>query len=158
MTKKEPGILLRRAPEEPERADSWLQIRISEESFALPVSRVQEIVRVIGISKTEGAPFPVSGSVRLRNRSIPVVDLRLRMGMGKADPVDSRLVVLRSRERTFGALVDSVDGLISVDPETVEPLPADARSRHSDYIVGVRRDGEEMTLLLDVDRTLGAEA
>lgn len=156
MTKQEPTSFLRRVPEEPERADDWLQIRVSGESFALPVSRVQEIVRIVSISKVEDAPFPVSGSVRLRQTSIPVVDLRLRMGLGTADPVDSRLVVVHSRGRTFGALVDSVDGLIRVDPQAVEPLPADARSRHSDYIVGVRREGEEMTLMLDVDRTLSA--
>lgn len=149
------GVLENERPGQVARTvERWLVVRVAGERFGLPVSAVQEIVGVGGISKIKGAPFPVRGSVNLRGASIPVLDLGLRMGLEPAEVIDSRLVVVRSRGRRIGLLVDAVERLASVSAEAIQPLPDATRTPSSSCVGGVMEEESGLALLLDVERTL----
>lgn len=142
---------------------NWLLVRVGDEAFGLPVPQVQEILHLVGISRVSDAPFCVRGAVNLRGSSVPVVDLRLRMELGKSSVLDSRLVVVRSRGRRIGLLVDSVERLATVMPEAIEPLPETAQGTSAKYLSGVLHDrsgsddgegDDRLVLLLDLEKTL----
>lgn len=95
--------------EEQEREvyETWVEFRLAGEPFALPVSEVREILRVGELTPVAQAPFPVLGVFNLRGRVVPLLDLRARLGLAAAPAgAESRVVVVESRGRRIGLLVD----------------------------------------------------
>ena len=146
-------------PEEPaaapQRLTSWVTFRLAGELFALPVEPVREVLRVASITRVPHAPQPIRGVTNLRGRVIPVIDLRLRIGLETKD-LDraSRVMVVASRGRLLGLLVDAVHQVLHVDLNRVQAPPEDVMTVQSDYILGVYHHGEQLILLFDVDRAL----
>lgn len=143
-----------KATSEPLENQSWLIVKVGGDTLGLAVEHVREVVRVVGLSRVSDAPFPVRGAIHVRGHSVPVVDLRRRMGMQELDILDSRVVLVEVRGRKIGLLVDAVDRLTSIDIHRIEPVPIDAKSEEASYLGGIYSDGEEMILLLDLDRVL----
>jgi purine-binding chemotaxis protein CheW len=145
--------------EDDERAhqwETWVTCRVDRETFALPVKQVQEILRVTALTRVPHAPFPVRGVTNLRGYVLPVVDLRVRLGLPAVDPgPQARVMVVHSRGRLIGLLVDAVDQVVPIDRLAVEPPPEDVMTEQSYYLLGVYHVGErELVILLDADRVL----
>lgn len=140
----------------PEEAlETWVTFRLEGESFGLPVTHVQEILRVSGITRVPHAPHPVRGITNMRGRVLPVVDLRIRLGLAEAELDDrSRILVVSSTGRLMGLLVDAVSQVVRLAPSSIQPPPQDVMTEKSEYILGVVHIHEELVILLDVDRAL----
>ena len=147
---------LKPAAEEPrEEPEIWVSFELAGETYALPVTRVQEVLRVSNVTRVPHAPAPIRGITNLRGRVLAVVDLRVRLGLAPA-PLEpqNRIVVVSSRERSIGLLVDSARQVVRVLPSAVQAPPADILTEHSDFLIGVYHLGESLIILLDVDQVL----
>ncbi|NJL29296.1 MAG: purine-binding chemotaxis protein CheW, partial [Thermoanaerobaculia bacterium] len=138
-----------------QQIETWVTFSLAGEVFALPVEPIREVLRVSGITRVPHAPHPIRGVSNLRGRVIPVIDLRQRIELPVAE-VDrnSRILVVSSRGRLLGLLVDSVHQVIHLDFLRVQPPPQDVVTAESGYILGVYQVGEQLILLLDADRVL----
>ncbi len=139
----------------PVRLETWVAFSLAGEVFALPVNPIREVVRVASITRVPHAPKPIRGVTNRRGRVIPVIDLRLRIELpptelGRA----SRIIVVNSRRRLLGLLVDAVHQVIHIDLEQVQPPPDDVMTVQSDYLSGVYHLDDQLILLLDIDRAL----
>jgi purine-binding chemotaxis protein CheW len=137
--------------------ETWVTCRVDREVFALPVKQVQEILRVSALTRVPHAPFPVRGVTNLRGYVLPVVDLRVRLGMSPEEPGPRhRVMVVHSRGRLIGLLVDAVEQVTQIDRLAVEPVPDDVMTEQSFYLIGVYHldDDDEMVILLDADKVL----
>ena len=136
--------------------ETWVTCRIDREVFALPVKQVQEILRVSALTRVPHAPFPVRGVTNLRGYVLPVVDLRVRLGVAPEEPGPRhRVMVVHSRGRLIGLLVDAVEQVTQIDRLAVEPVPDDVMTEQSYYLLGVYHlDEREMVILLDADKVL----
>ena len=143
------------AKEEEEQLEIWVTFTLDQEIFSLPVSVIHEILRVSNITKVPHAPEPVRGVTNMRGRVLPVVDLRIRLGM-KAVEADnaSRILVVESKKRLIGLLVDSVQQVIRLSTKGIEPLNPDVMTEQADYISGVFYLQDNLIFLLNVDRLL----
>jgi purine-binding chemotaxis protein CheW len=140
---------------EQEQPQSWVIFELAGERFGLPVTAVQEILRVAAITRVPHTPAPVRGITNLRGRVLAVVDLRVRLGMGAAPlGVRNRILVVDSRQRTLGLLVDAALQVVKLLPSHLEAAPADVVSTRSDYILGVYHLDEQLIIALDLDRVL----
>lgn len=138
-----------------EHPETWVTFELGGEIFALPVSHVQEILRVGTITHVPHAPHPVRGVTNKRGRVLPVVDLRIRLGLVKAEPGPrSRILVVESRSRLLGLLVDGVQQVLRLMRSEVQAPPPDVMTEQSDYIIGVYDIDDRLAILLDVDRVL----
>jgi purine-binding chemotaxis protein CheW len=138
-----------------EKAETWVTFGLAGETFALPVSHVQEILRVKTITKVPHAPDPVRGVTNKRGQVLPVVDLRRRLGVTQIEPgPKSRILVVESRKRLLGLLVDEVHKVVRIVPSQVQAPPSDVLTEQSDYILGVTNLDENLVILLEVDRVL----
>jgi purine-binding chemotaxis protein CheW len=138
-----------------ERPETWVSFTLGGEIFSLPVSHVREILRVSSITRVPHAPESVRGVTNMRGRVLPVVDLRIRLGLASADVTDhSRILVVSSQGRLIGLLVDSVDQVIRILRTGIQQAPADVMTEKSDYIRGVYHLTNNLAILLDVDRVL----
>jgi purine-binding chemotaxis protein CheW len=128
------------------------------EEYGVPISQVQEIVRVGGITMVPNSPSYMEGVINLRGRVLPVLNLRKRLGLsGKAMSNSSRIVVTEIADKVIGLLVDAVSHVIKVPPENVEPAPEEVLEVDTDYITGVGKLNDKMIILLDLERLLKRE-
>jgi len=135
--------------------ETWVTFQVADETFAFPVAFVQEILRVGTITRVPDAPHPVRGIVNLRGRVIPVVDLRIRLGLSGIEPGPAaRILIATLRGRVIGLLVDAVAQVERIDRSLIEPLPPDVLTMHSEHITGVYPRGRDLLILLDPEKVL----
>ncbi|MEM1177699.1 MAG: chemotaxis protein CheW [Acidobacteriota bacterium] len=147
----------RRAQEEvrPVKLGTFVAFDLAGETYAMPVDPVRQVVRVSTITRVPHAPRPIRGVTNLRGRVIPVIDLRLRIGLPETQVGrSSRVVSVSSRGRLIGLLVDAVHQVVHLDLYKVQPPPDDVMTLQSDYIEGVYGEGDDLILLLDIDKAL----
>ncbi|MBL0926730.1 MAG: chemotaxis protein CheW [Phycisphaerales bacterium] len=129
---------------------------VGEEEFAVPILAVQEINRVLPITRVPQSPEFVEGVINLRGKIIPVVDLRRRFGLPAAEPSpDSRIVVVEVSGRVIGFTVDRVNEVLRIDPSVVEPPPAMATGSRTDYVSGVGKLNDRLLILIELGRLFG---
>lgn len=140
---------------EEEKLETWVTFALGNESFGLPVSSVKEILRAGFITRVPHAPSSVRGVTNMRGRVLPVVDLNARLGLKESDITSlSRILVVESKGRLIGLLVDSVQQVLRLSLKAVQPAPPDIITAQSDYILGVYHLQDALVILLDVDRVL----
>ena len=140
---------------QPVRLATFVSFELAHERFAIPVDPVRQVVRVSAITRVPHAPRPIRGVTNLRGRVIPVIDLRLRIGLpeGTIDRA-TRVISVASKGRLIGLLVDAVHQVMHLDLNRVQPPPEDVMTLQSDYIEGVYGEGRDLLMLLDIDRAL----
>jgi purine-binding chemotaxis protein CheW len=140
---------------EPTQWETWVTFAVGAERFGFRVDRVREIIRVETVTRVPHAPFPVRGIVNLRGRVVPVLDLRVRLGLPAA-PLgrENRILVCEAHGRALGLLVDAAHQVARVDRLKVTPPPADVLTSRSGFVTGVYDMGASFLILLDADQVL----
>jgi purine-binding chemotaxis protein CheW len=144
------------------KADSELlqlvRFVVGEEEFAVPILSVQEINRMMQITRVPQSPSFVEGVINLRGRIIPVADLRKRFGMEAKDRnSESRIIVVEVEERTLGFVVDRVQEVLRVNKSIVDSAPEMVTSIDSAYIEGIAKLDDRLLILLDLTRLFSQE-
>ena len=137
------------------RIETWVTFGLRSEVYALPVEPIREVLRVTQITRVPHAPSPIRGVTQMRGRVLPVIDLRVRLGLpeGAIDRA-SRILVVASRNRLIGLLVDHVDHVTHLDLNHAQPPPRDVVGPQSDFVTAVYHEADRLILMLDVDRTM----
>ena len=132
---------------------------VGDEQFAIDILAVQEINRMMQITRVPRSAECLEGVINLRGRIIPVVDLRKRFGLPPADrSADSRIVVVEVGGRVIGFIVDRVNEVLRVDGSIVDPPPAMTSGSDRDYIRGVAKLETRLVILLDLPRLFAEDA
>ncbi|MCC6580646.1 MAG: chemotaxis protein CheW [Phycisphaeraceae bacterium] len=134
-----------------------VSFQIEEDEFAIDILSVQEINRMLAITRVPQSPACVEGVINLRGRIIPVVDLRKRFGLeaSKLNP-ESRIIVVDVEHHLLGFIVDRVNEVLRLNRSIVEPAPALSRRSDRDYVRGVGKLQDRLLILLDLDRLFDA--
>ncbi len=131
---------------------------IGEEEFGVDILKVQEIIRMMEITKVPRAPDFVEGVINLRGKVIPIIDLRKRFGLITRDhDKHTRIIVIEINNMIVGFVVDSVSEVLRIPSNTVEPPPPVVSGLESEYISGVGKLEDRLLILLDLDRLLSGE-
>jgi purine-binding chemotaxis protein CheW len=131
---------------------------ISDEEFGIDILRVQEIIRIMPITKVPNSPPAVEGVINLRGKVIPVIDLRTRFGMEPREhDSHTRIIVIEMHGMIIGFVVDGVSEVLRIQSSTVEPPPAVVAGVESEYIKGVGKLDDRLLILLDLDKLLTSE-
>ncbi|MDX1502928.1 MAG: chemotaxis protein CheW [Thermoanaerobaculia bacterium] len=141
--------------EEPEPLEEWLEFEAGGLDLGLPVTAVLEVVRPRPVTRVPGAPPAVRGLINLRGRALPLVDLGAHLGLAAAQGGDdARIVVLESRGRRFGALVERVSRLAKIAPSTIRRLSEGESPVPPAVVRGAGPSAERPRVLLDPERIL----
>lgn len=143
---------------EPQKQEVTLQFitfSLDDELYALPIERIREVIRVQAITRVPQAPAHVRGVHNLRGAILPVLEVRTRLGLSPATlSPSSRIVVAETRSKRIGLLVDGVHQVIRIPESSLEPPPAEVKSRLSEHVVGMVPAHERLALLLSLDKLL----
>ena len=101
-----------------------VSVKVGNEEFGLDILRVQEIIRIQGLTRVPNSPVFVAGVINLRGRVIPIIALRKRFGLpDQAHDKETRIVVLEVQNMVLGFIVDSVSEVLRIPADTVEAPP-----------------------------------
>ncbi|QDU35525.1 Chemotaxis protein CheW [Poriferisphaera corsica] len=126
---------------------------VGDEEFAVPILSVQEINRMMQITRVPQSPEYVEGVINLRGKIIPVIDLRKRFDMGELkDTADARIIVIEVANRVIGFTVDRVNEVLRINSDIVEPPPSICSSIDTDYIQGVGKLDDRLLIMLNLEK------
>lgn len=124
---------------EAERLHEYLGFGLAEESYAIPLAHVREILKPPPITHVPRAPAYVPGIISVRGRITTIIDLRLRLQLPAAEVGKlSRILLVDAGEEIVGLLVDHVLQVFRLRDEEVEHAPA-AGGDAADYVLGIGR-------------------
>lgn len=131
---------------------------LGREEYGVDVRLVQEIIRVTEITQVPRAPEFVKGVINLRGRIIPVVDLKRKLGLGEVDVVrQSRIVVVKIKDRLIGLLVDAASQVLKVPVSSIDAAPEEVVEIDATAIRGVAKLPGRLIILMDLMKTLSLE-
>lgn len=139
-------------------SDEILQLvsfKIGDEEFGVNILKVQEIIRMLQITKVPNAPAFVEGVVNLRGKVIPIIDLRSRLNMLRRDnDSKTRIIVVEIEGKIVGFVVDEVSEVLRIPKSITEAPPTVVSGINSEYITAVGKLEDRLIILLDLDKVL----
>lgn len=140
----------------PERR--FLVFSLGEVQFAVPLLQVKEVLASIETTPVPSAPAHFKGILNLRGEVISVVDLRMKFDMPKGENgPEAAIVILDLNRLSIGAVVDSIDSVISLTDSDIAETPVFEKTRSRKDISGVIRRENKLILLLDMEKTLSTD-
>lgn len=122
-------------------------------TFALYVSAVQRIVRMVEVTALPKAPGIVAGIINLEGTLIPVFDIRTRFRLSPRGPrLGDQMIIAATAKRTAALIVDSVDDVIEVPREKI--TAAEQILPELEHVDGVMKTEDGMVLIHDLERFL----
>lgn len=129
--------------------------RLDNEIYGINVMLIQEVLRVTEIAPVPGAPNYVIGIINLRGNVVTVIDTRMRFGLPPKEMDDAtRIVIIEVENQTVGIVVDSVSEVVDVDSSEIETAPNVGNDETARYIEGVVSRGDELLILVDLNKLL----
>ncbi|MCM1100925.1 MAG: chemotaxis protein CheW [Clostridium sp.] len=131
----------------------YIVIRLGEEQYGIDIRYIDNIVRMQNITRVPKVPVYLKGVINLRGEVIPVVSIRLKMGL----PADeytraTRIIILKTETSgNLGIVVDEVREVVTLSDDNIERVSYEARDGKMSFINGIGKNGGELISLLDLN-------
>ncbi len=140
----------------------YLTFKLGNEIFATDVAKVREVLDLTTITEIPRTPEFMAGVINLRGSVVPVVDLRLCFEMSKTENTRNTCIVvvevlLENESTIIGALTDSVEEVIDLEPNQIQPAPRIGTQIKTDFIKGMGKRDTQFIIILDIDRVFSSE-
>jgi len=142
--------------------DSYLTFKLDNDSYAINVKQVLEILEIKPITRVPKSPSYLKGVINLRGNILPVADTRNKLGMAEAPlTIESCILVLTvdtgKEALLVGAIVDSVQEVIEIQEENILPPPGIGIAYKEEYIRGMGKVDETFFMILDICKVFSAD-
>ena len=140
----------------------YLTFQLEEEVFALDISRVREVLDFTKITKVPQTPDFMLGVINLRGSVMPVVDMRLKFGLSKAETTVNTCIIIVEVEldgeiTMLGALVDSVHEVMELDADQIEPPPRIGTRLNTKFIKGMGKQDDRFLIIIEIDKVFSVD-
>ncbi|HEY3348072.1 MAG TPA: chemotaxis protein CheW [Nitrospirota bacterium] len=137
----------------------YLTFNLAEEEFALDIAKVREVLDYTSITKVPKMPDFLRGVINLRGNVVPVVDLRMKLGMSATEKTVNTCIVIveitmEGELIHMGALTDAVQEVLDLDSRQIEPPPRLGTNIRSEFIRGMGKRDDHFLIILDIDKVL----
>ncbi len=130
----------------------FLCFRVSNEIYGIDIMDIKEIIKLREVTEVPRAPAFVSGILSLRGVIIPVIDMRLRLGLVRSGQGGKeRIIVVKGKNSLSGLLVDEVFQVVRVKTGAFEEAPAVMDGIDRDFISGIGRSEERLIIIVNVE-------
>lgn len=142
-------------------ATQYLTFVLDDEVFAVDVSKVREILEMPTITKVPQVPEFMRGVINLRGCVVPVIDLHMKFGMPEsAQTVNTCIIVVEvdmsGENIVLGALADSVQEVIEMEPSQIEAAPHIGTHINANFLKGMGKYNERFVMILDIDKVFSS--
>ena len=133
----------------------FVAFTIGEQNYCVDIMSVREIRAWTGATPLPNTADYVRGVINLRGSIVPIVDLRIRFGLGETEPTKSHVVVIVAiKDRLNGLLVDSVSDILSVSADDIAAIPETDVGSRVRYLDGLITKEDRMVALIALDRVI----
>ncbi|MCE0558843.1 chemotaxis protein CheW [Motilimonas sp. E26] len=146
-----------------ETVTQYLTFSVANETLAVNILAVNEIIEVSEITFIPRMPEFIRGVINLRGAAVPVVDLSLKTAKGVMSKLsDKSCIVLvdvnppSGGNQAIGLLVDAVKEIVEFDHKSIQPAPQVGDSNNADYIQAMGKLNEVFVIILEVDNILSS--
>jgi purine-binding chemotaxis protein CheW len=141
-----------------ESVREFLTFTLGDEEYGVDILKVQEIRGYDTVTKIPDAPDFIKGVINLRGTIVPVVDLRIKFKLGKADyDAFTVMIILNIEKRVVGVVVDSVSDVMHLSPDQIRPAPEFGGAMDTRFITGLGTLDDRMLILVDIERLLRSQ-
>ena len=135
----------------------YLTFKLADEVFSLDVAKVREILEFTAITKVPQTPDFMRGVINLRGSVVPVIDLRLNFGLTCTEQTVNTCIIvvevnLDGEVIVLGALADSVQEVVEMEPGLIEPPPNIGTKLNTAFIKGMGKIDNAFVMILDIDK------
>ena len=144
--------------------NQYLTFLLNNETYALPIEDIREVLTVPRLTHIPCMPDFMRGVMNLRGAVVPILDLKLKFGMGNTDITTSTVVIVieisvdcddsENSILRIGLFADSVKKVVTLMPDAVEPPPQFGMQVKTAFIRGMGRLGEDFTVILNIPEIL----
>jgi purine-binding chemotaxis protein CheW len=143
-------------------SQQYVTFSLCEELFGVEVSRTREILSLTPVTSVPQTPEYLLGVINLRGQVVPVVDMRLKLGLtAGADTEDTCIIVVDVQVDgeviTVGALADAVREVIDIRSDQIEPPPRLGTRLNTEFINGMGKVDEQFMILLNIDKIFNSD-
>ena len=143
-------------------ATQYLTFKLDDEVFAIDISTVREVLEYTTVTKVPRTPEFMKGVINLRGGVVPVVDLRLKFGMTEAEKTVNTCVIIvevsvDGETAVLGALADSVQEVLDLDADQIEPAPKIGTRLKTDFIKGMGKRDDQFIMILDINKVFSSD-
>ena len=144
-------------------AGKYLTFHLSGEYYGLEIIKVQEIIKMMEVTRVPRTPEFVRGVINLRGKVIPVIDLRLKFEIEHQEDTDKTCVIVvqvKNNDETItiiGIIVDEVSEVMDIEADQIEPSPSFGANIDTNFILGMGKVGKKVLSMLDIDQILSSE-
>jgi len=136
----------------------YLTFNLADEYYGVDILKVQEIKGYTTVTRIPNTPNYLKGVLNLRGTIVPIVDLRMKFGMGTTDPTPfTVMVVVNVRNRIMGFMVDAVSDVLDLNAKNIQPPPELGSAVDITFVAGIGNSNDRLVTLLDIDRVLTEE-
>lgn len=141
--------------DEEQISSEYLTFTLGNEEYAIDILKVQEIRGYESPTLIANAPVFIKGVINLRGTIVPIIDLRIKFGLGGVEYTPFTVVViLNVARRVVGVVVDSVSDVISLIPNQIRSAPDFSGTFDTKYILGLVSLAERMLIVTDIERLM----
>jgi purine-binding chemotaxis protein CheW len=131
----------------------YIVVKFGGEQYGIEIKYIENIVRMQRITRVPKVQSYIKGVINLRGEVIPVVSIRLKMGL-EEDVITkaTRIIIVKlDNGETIGMLVDEVKEVVTLSETQIEKVSYDAKEDRVNYLSGVGKDREGLISLLDMN-------
>jgi purine-binding chemotaxis protein CheW len=139
-------------------AAEFLAFTMGQEEYGLDIIKVQEIRGYEAVTRLANAPEYFKGVINLRGVIVPVIDMRIKFGMGTPTYDQFTIViVLNLGGNVTGMVVDSVSDVTTLTPEQIRPAPHVNSAMDAGYLIGLGTIDDRMLILVDIEKLMASD-
>jgi purine-binding chemotaxis protein CheW len=135
----------------------FLSFRLGTEEYGIDILKVQEIRGYDAVTRIANTPEFLKGVINLRGTIVPIIDLRIKFGLGS--PVYDEftvVIILNVAGRIIGVVVDSVSDVLTLTDEQMRPAPEFSAAFDTQYVIGLGAIEERMLILVDIEKLISS--
>ena len=145
-----------------EKTNQYLTFTLDEDSFAIEILKVREVLDYEAPTRVPRSPDFLVGVINLRGNVVPVVDMRVILGLSAAEiSSDSCIIIIEiniaDENIIVGALADSVQKVVDIPASAIGPAPKIGTKLKIEFLTGIGKVGGQFVMILNMDRVLSLE-
>ena len=135
-----------------EKIVQYIVVRIGNENYGVNINYVDNIVRMQGITRVPKTQVYYVGVINLRGEIIPVMSLRLKLGLESDQFTNkTRMIIIKIENAKVAIIVDEVREVVSLEESKIEKAAYDMNDERTNYISAIGKNNGELISLLDVN-------
>ncbi|WCL48989.1 chemotaxis protein CheW [Leptospira sp. GIMC2001] len=138
--------------------DQYIIFNLGDEEYAIPISIVEEIVKISNLIRVPKSKSFFAGIMDIRGKVVRMIDLSKKLNIKLAeDKAPDRAIVIKLGGKSVGIIVDKVSHVVHFPQAQIDPPPPSVKGISSRYIIGVGKKDNRFIILIDIEKILTAE-